>query len=74
MFLLRLFALQKRLMINLQTVKDAYRSFEASAVALVKSQQKFEDALRNAKIDLIFMKAIKQGKIDHSIKHYIIRT
>lgn len=58
---------KKRLIIDLQTVKNAYASFEVSDVALLLSKFNIADALTKVKTNSILLNTIKSKKIDHPI-------
>lgn len=61
-------------MTDLQTEIVAYKSFEASDMALVVSEFNIADALTNPKTKSILMDSIIVRKIEHSIEQWIIKT
>lgn len=65
---------EKRLMIDIQTVRDAYRSFEVNDVALVRSEFNIADALTKCKSQSIMIDTIRNGRLDHPIQQWIIRS
>lgn len=62
----------KRLTVDLQTVKDAYKSFEVNDVVFVRSENKIADALIKLNAKLILHDTVTSGKILHSTRQWII--
>lgn len=65
---------KKRLMIYVQTVEDAYKSFEGTDVAIIKFDFSVADALKNPISISILIDAILSGLTEHPIEQQKIRT
>lgn len=61
-------------MIDLQTVKDAYKSFEVNNIALVKSKYNVADASTNVRTSSILKALLTTGKLKHPNEQWIIRS
>ena len=65
---------EKRLMIDLQTVKDSYDKKEIESVSFVRSEYNVADALTKVKKASTLIEVMRTGKIDHPIEQWIIRS
>ena len=65
---------ERRLMIDLQTVKESYDKKEIDNVSFIRSEYNISDALTKIKKDSILLKTLKSGKLDHPVEQWIIRT
>lgn len=59
-------------MTNIQTVKNAYQSFEATEIDLICYEYNSSDALTKNKAHSIVTKIRINGKLDHPIQRWII--
>lgn len=55
-------------MIDMQTVKDAYHTFDINDVTLVRSAYNISDALSKVKVEPILRETLMTGHCHHSIE------
>lgn len=65
---------EKRLMMDLQTVKDSYRKMKLNNVAFVQSESMLADSLTKIKPNHLLSKVLSTGIIDHPMEQWIIRN
>ncbi len=65
---------ERRLMIDLQTVKESYDKKEINHVSFIRSEYNIADALTKVKKDSILLQTLKSGRLDHPVEQWIIRT
>lgn len=63
---------KKRVMINLQTVWDAYQSFRVNDVAFISSEDNIVDAVTDLKEHSAVIDTLNHNKLDHPVKQWIV--
>lgn len=64
---------EKRLMVDVQAMREAYERMELSDVAWVKSEDNPADSLTKVKENAVLNRIVDEGKVDHDIQQWVIR-
>lgn len=64
---------EKRLMIDLKTVKDSYKCQEIENICHVRSEFNPADALTKVKRNLLLEQFLETNKLDHPVEQWVIR-
>ena len=65
---------EKRLMIDVRSVREAYVNMELNNVAWIRSEYNPADALTKVKDNLVLTKAIDEGFITHPVEQWVVRS
>lgn len=65
---------EKRLLIDIKAVREAYERFEVSDVGFVRSENNPADAFTKIKCNSALFKILKNNKCDFEVEQWIIRT
>lgn len=65
---------EKRLMIDVQTIREAYEKMEISDVGWIRSEQNPADALTKVKDNEVLDRIIDEGILDHEVDQWVVRS
>lgn len=65
---------EKRLMIDIQTVKDSYHNKENNNVAFILTEKNLADPFEKLNANICLMNALRFGKISRPMQQWVIRN
>ena len=65
---------EHRLMIDIESAREAYKEYEIENIGLIKSEYNPADSLTKINGNGALMKLLITHKIDHPVEQYVIRT